>query len=140
LNATPKLDGCNRIDSVNSRKTANNEPSEEELQRRENEQEQADKLKFTRMQKNKENSIREILKVQAKDRSSSQNFFLRMHLSMNVPFFANYNGQVLANVCNHLEQKVYDKGEIIIRKGDFGQELFVIMIGEAGVYVDEQLQ
>ena len=63
-----------------------------------------------------------------------------MHLQLNVPFFANYSGQVLANVCNQLQQRVYDKGEIIFRKGDLGEELFVIMIGEAGVYVDDQLQ
>lgn len=60
---------------------------------RESEQEQADKLKFTRMQKNKEMTVRSIL-MQCKngDRSSQQEFFLRMHLSMNVQFFANYNG------------------------------------------------
>ena len=44
------------------------------------------------MLKNKEHTIREIMKVPIKDRSVSQNFFLRMHLSMNVQFFANYNG------------------------------------------------
>lgn len=87
MNATPDI-GKPGIELA-----AKNEPSEEEIMRRESEQEQADKLKFTRMQKTKEMTVRGIL-LQSKtgDRSSLQEFFLRMHLSMNVQFFANYNG------------------------------------------------
>ena len=57
-----------------------------------------------------------------------------------MPFFANYSGATLANICNQLHQRVYDKGEIIIKKGDFGDELYVVMVGAVGVYVDDNLQ
>ena len=101
INRTPDI-GRPRLGSQGSKKS--NEPTEEELARRESEQEQADKLKFTRMCKTKDLTIQDVLKAKnPKDRSSQQDFFLRMHLSMKVPFFANYSGQVLANVVNQLE-------------------------------------
>ena len=44
------------------------------------EKEQADKLKFTRMQKMNEYKIKDILKISPKLRDSNQSFYLRMHL------------------------------------------------------------
>lgn len=43
------------------------------------------------------------------------------------------------NICDQLHQRVYDKGEIIVKKGDFGDELIVVMVGEVGVYFDDAL-
>ena len=107
--------------------------------KREMEIEQTEKLRFTRMQKMNEHKIKDILKISPDKRDSGQNFYLRMHLQQNVPFFANYSGETLANICNELHQRVYDKGECIFKKGDFGDELYVVMVGEVGVYVDEAL-
>ena len=91
------------------------------------EKEQADKLKFTRMQKMNEYKIKDILKISPKLRDSNQSFYLRMHLQQNVPFFANYGGSTLQNITDQLHQKVYDKGEIILKKGDIGDELYIVM-------------
>ena len=104
------------------------------------EQEQVDRLRFTRMQKTNEFRIKDILKVPIKQRSSTQNFFLRMHLQDKVPFFGNYSGQVLENIASQLHQRVYDRDEIIIKKGDFGDELYVVMVGEVGVYIDDSFR
>ncbi len=65
---------------------------------------------------------------------------MRMHLQVTVPFFANYSGKTLADICGQLHQKVYAKGEIIFKKGDYGEELYVFMVGEVGVYVDDDLE
>ena len=63
-----------------------------------------------------------------------------MHLQENVPFFANYSGQTLENIASQLHQHVYDTDEIIIKKGDLGDELYVIMVGEVGVYIDDSFR
>lgn len=70
------------------------------MQTREMEIEQTEKLRFTRMQKMNEHKIKDILKIPTKERNSNQHFYLRMHLQQNVPFFANYGGETLANICN----------------------------------------
>ena len=35
---------------------------------------------------------------------------------------------------------MYDTDEIIIKKGDLGDELYVIMVGEVGVYIDDSFR
>ena len=67
------------------------------------------------MQKMNEFRIKDILKLTPKQRTGPQKFYLRMHLHENVPFFANYSGETLANICNQLHQKVYANGETIIK-------------------------
>ena len=104
------------------------------------EQEQGDKLRFIRMLKTKEYAIKSILKVAIGQRTMNQRFYLAMHLQQNVSFFQNYSGKTLFNLCDQVHQRVYDKGEIIFKKGDFGDELIVVMVGEVGVYVDDMLQ
>ena len=59
---------------------------------------------------------------------------------MNVPFFANYLGNVLDNICKVMTQRVYKKGEIIVRKDEIGTEMFVILVGAVGVYLDNELK
>ena len=73
------------------------------------------------------------------DRDANQNFYIRMHLSENVPFLTNYSGETLANICKCFHQRVYAKGEIIINKGDYGNEMYIIMVGTVGVYLDNAL-
>ena len=47
---------------------------------------------------------------------------------------------MLENIASQLHQRVYDRDEIIIKKGDFGDELYVIMVGEVGVYIDDSFR
>ena len=65
---------------------------------------------------------------------------MRQYLKLNVPFFSNYDGPVLSNICNQLTQRVFRKDEIIVRKGDVGHEMFVVLVGEVGVYFDDALK
>ena len=65
---------------------------------------------------------------------------MRMHLKTNVPFFANYLGSVLENIYKVMEQRLYNKGEIIVRRGEVGTEMFVVIAGTVGVYMDHKLQ
>ena len=59
-----------------------------------------------------------------------------MHLKSKVPFFGNYLGSVLENICRVLKQREYSRGNVIVRKGDVGNEMYVILLGEVGVYLD----
>ena len=82
-----------------------------------------------------EYKLKDILKITPRQRTGPQKFFLRMHLHENVPFFANYSGETLANICGQLQQRIYSNGEIIIKQGDFGDELITVLLGEVGVYI-----
>jgi hypothetical protein len=62
-------------------------------------------------------TLREVIKVPAEGRTRDERFFLRMHLRQHVPFFCAYSGFVLQNICDKLQQKVFDRGQIIARKG-----------------------
>jgi len=92
------------------------------------------------MQKGGKYSVKKIIKVEVVDRTEAQHFYLRMHLKIHVPFFANYEGVTLHNICNHLKQKVFDRGDVIVQKGEMGEEMYVILLGEVGVYFDDELQ
>ena len=95
--------GRQTVNNVNSqRATGRSKMTEEQMLKREMEIEQTEKLRFTRMQKMNEHKIRDIMKISPDKRDSGQNFYLRMHLQQNVPFFANYSGETLANICNEL--------------------------------------
>lgn len=92
------------------------------------------------MMKSGSYSVKQILKTEVHDRTENEKFFLRQHLKLNVPFFGNYEGSILNNICNQLHQRMYNKGEVIVRKGDVGNEMFVILVGEVGVYFDDDLK
>ena len=79
------------------------------------------------------------MQTELEDRTQEQSFYLRMHLKSKVPFFANYIGTVLENICRVLKQRVYKKDQRIVRKGDYGEEMFVILTGEVGIYLDKNI-
>jgi len=39
-----------------------------------------------------------------------------------------------------LKQKVYDRGEVIINKGEKGKEVIIILRGLVGIYLDDQVE
>ena len=81
----------------------NTEPDEDPKEREIARQSEIDKLKYLNFCKTGKYSLKDILKVHKHDRSESEKFFLRQHLRLNVPFFSNYDGTVLNNICNHLQ-------------------------------------
>jgi signal-transduction protein with cAMP-binding, CBS, and nucleotidyltransferase domain len=60
-----------------------------------------------------------------------------MYLQIKVPFFEQYDRLTMTNICKQLKQKVYDRGEVIVSKGMFSDCMYVVLIGEAGVYESE---
>ena len=64
------------------------------------EQEHIDRLKYIHFVKTNKYSVKQILKTEVHDRSPNEHFFLRQYLKLNVPFFANYEGSILSNICN----------------------------------------
>lgn len=60
-------------------------------------------------------------------------FYYRMHLQIKIPFFERYDRLTMINICKKLKQKVYDRGEVICKKGDYGDEMIIVLIGELAV-------
>ena len=58
-------------------------------------------------------------------------------MKLNVPFFSNYDGTVLNNICDKLTKKVFQRDEIIVLKGDIGDCMYTVLLGEVGVYFDD---
>ena len=59
---------------------------------------------------------------------------------MNVPFFSSYHGMTLQHICESFTQKTFRAGELIVRKGEVGQEMYIILRGEVGIFFDDKLE
>ena len=51
-----------------------------------------------------------------------------------IPIFGNLNDMQLANIGSHMDVRVYEKGDCILREGDRGDSMFVIISGQVKVY------
>jgi CRP/FNR family transcriptional regulator, cyclic AMP receptor protein len=51
-----------------------------------------------------------------------------------IPLFHNFNDSQLASVGAHLSLKVYEKGEYVLREGEQGDSLYVIVSGQVKVF------
>ena len=54
-----------------------------------------------------------------------------------VPFFGNYDYGTLKKICNRFEQRFYEQDELIVRKGEEGTRMFLLVSREIGIYEDE---
>ena len=117
---------ANQSDSSDSESTNQNDIRQE-------------KLRFYRMKKQGEHTVKTILLQDKDTRTDSETFYLRMHLKVNVPFFAFYDGIILKRIVNCLKQREYKPGDMIIRKGDIGEEMYINIVGDVGIYLDEKL-
>jgi CRP-like cAMP-binding protein len=52
-----------------------------------------------------------------------------------IDFLAVLDAQALRSVAEHVQKRVYLPGELVVREGEPGEELFVIMEGEADVVI-----
>ena len=52
------------------------------------------------------------------------------------PLFANENEEVISRIIDKLTVRKYKKGEEIIRQGDQGNEFYILLEGNVGVYLD----
>ena len=51
-----------------------------------------------------------------------------------IPIFRNLNDMQLANIGSHMDVRVYEKGDCILREGERGDSMFVIISGQVKVY------
>lgn len=51
-----------------------------------------------------------------------------------IPIFGNLNDMQLANIGSHMDVRVYEKGDCILREGERGDSMFVIISGQVKVY------
>lgn len=55
-------------------------------------------------------------------------------LLQHIPLFADMPKEQLAQLTRALERRVYRKGQLILRQGDYGESLFVIVSGKVRIY------
>lgn len=101
---------------------------------------QSDKVRFKRMLNQNNRCIKGILHTEKVNRTEMDNFFLRMHLKTNVPFFQNFESHVMQNLFNKLDTYHFKKDDIIERKGDDSDLMYIVLIGKVGIYNDSQLK
>ena len=74
------------------------------------EQEHLDKLKYLRLKKVKGSdaiSLRELITLPVNDRPFQQQFFLRMHLKCEVPFFFDFDRHTIENLTKVMTREVF---------------------------------
>jgi len=63
-----------------------------------------------------------------------------MHLKCEVAYFFDYDRHTLENLTKVMQQKVFDRNEIIYTKGDPSVDMFIVLFGEVGLYADDKAQ
>jgi CRP-like cAMP-binding protein len=54
-------------------------------------------------------------------------------LTFKVPFFKEFKYETLLKMCEHLEAQVFDQGSMLMREGDPGDCLYIIVSGSVEV-------
>jgi CRP-like cAMP-binding protein len=72
------------------------------------------------------------------DRTVEQCFYMRMHLKCEVSIFYDYDRHTLENLTKVMRQKVFDRNEIIFSKGDPPTDMFIVLMGEVGLYSEKK--
>lgn len=60
-----------------------------------------------------------------------------MHLKCEVPYFFDYDRHTLENLTKVMQQKVFDRNEIIYSKGDPSVDMFIVLFGEVGLWSEQ---
>ena len=81
--------------------------------------------------------MKEIVKRKFNEMTEEEQFYFRMYLQIKIPFFEQYDRLTMTNICKNLKQKVYDRGEVIVYKGEKSDCMLVILFGQANVYEDD---
>lgn len=84
--------------------------------------------------------ILDILKKPPEKRSREQNLHLACFLSYKIEFFKTdefFDAEFMHDVAEKVETRVYKQNDIIMRKGEVGDRLFISIKGQLGVYVND---
>ena len=60
--------------------------------------------------------------------------YVNVRIIENIPLFAHCPKSCLESVATHMEQKYFSPGELIIKRGDIGHEMYIISNGTVEVY------
>lgn len=84
--------------------------------------------------------IMEIIRKPADKRSREQNMHLACFLAYKVDFFKTdefFDSEHMYNVAEKVEARVYKQNDVIIRKGEVGDRLYVSVQGVLGLYLND---
>ena len=72
------------------------------------------------------------------DRNADQQFYLRMHLKCNIAYFFDYDRHTLNNLTKVMVQQTFNRGDVIFRKNDQSNHMYIVLRGKVGLYADEK--
>ncbi|CDW76421.1 cyclic nucleotide-binding domain containing protein [Stylonychia lemnae] len=75
--------------------------------------------------------------LQAKE---SDHKIVAEYLMKHVQFFQNMEKSLIRQLAGKLEQRIYEKDEKIIIKGEEAHEMFILYSGDVGIYLDQECQ
>ena len=85
--------------------------------------------------------ILDIIHKPKSERSNQHKFAFSCYLHQNIPFFRAEDGTFddvyLAELTSALKTVVFDQGEVIMRKGELGDRMFVSIQGDLGIYIQD---
>ena len=110
------------------------------LQEKLNQDARADKLRYIRRLKANNFTILEILNTEKVNRSEAESFYLRLYIQNNVPFFLNFEGDVVQKLFKKLDTHHFSKGQIIEKQGESSDLMYIILVGRVGMYYNEDLK
>jgi hypothetical protein len=75
-----------------------------------------------------------IAAIDADQRSSDEEFYLRMFLKCEVPFFYDYDRHTLVSLASSFERVSFGRREIIYAPGQPATKMYVVLSGEVGIF------
>lgn len=85
-------------------------------------------------------SLIEIMRRDPEERMPHELQHLQLYMQFKVPFFKEFNSKILMSIaaCMHLEQM--HKGQVVMKAGDVGEEMYVIYQGRCEVFRETELK
>ncbi|CDW75551.1 UNKNOWN [Stylonychia lemnae] len=103
----------------------------------------SDRVELKRYLKQEKEKIFNISKIASKSpdyRNQEEKHYFMMYLKFKVLFFKSIQKEVLNMLTEKFAFKEYKEDEVIMRKGDDGDFMCVIIKGEVGVYIDVEVK
>ena len=80
----------------------------------------------------------DVIKVSVDERSCDAQFYLQMYLQSQVSFFTIYDSRTVRNLTRCMTYHKVQAGEFVYKKGQRGDEMFVVMQGTIGTYLSSK--
>ena len=76
-----------------------------------------------------------ILQLPADCRDPKQQSHMATYLQEHVSFFDSYPKDFMLGICRVMEFEKYDRGDILMRKGEKGDKMYISLRGRLGIYL-----